>query len=1495
MLGCVVTKGIDATRECKYTLPVWYHYVFLFLLAMEAAIKITGLGFSGGKFAWWTQDFYNKLDIIALVAYVYEVVIFTASSSASSFTLRGLRIVRLLKPLSQIGIFADLETIFDAIGSSLKPMATVLLFIWFVLILFGIMGIALYGQSSFRRRCVWADTLEVKLPEQWCKRNEKWHEYPDCISMFNNETFCVPNPLRGADRVGTPAEGERMWSGLDNSCGPFQLCLDTVNPNEGFTSFDHLPSALVTLFQVMSGDGDVNVMWYAIQSEPDRRVLTELYFLLYAFLVIHVLLNVFVAVFANVFAETRTAHEEMIQMRRKGIKRLSESASSGSGSTSGSSSGSSYVTSSSGGTLPSELVEIAEVNKSHDAREDDAPAQQFKIKETGAMSDGKQKQEGFRETTQWIRKNFEAAVSPSLMVTSRVFVRDNDFYDLICFGTILAQSVSLALIGQIELCIDGVCSTGAVDWICEEIIQGMNYFFIFDAVAQILADGSFAQHLASGESVFNFLITTFTTLGLILKNMGVSQVAISALRGFAILRLLRLFKFHPILKPIWLMLVKASGSLISVMNLVIFNTLVAIVYFSIGRSMFKENLDGNERQNYSSFSRGYMLLLAVMTGDGWSENMYEAMATFCPDGECGSDYPFVVFTALFYMAWFFYGSFLFLTMFLAIILDAFSVEEFMESAKADDDIKYLTREETIQKIAEFQNLPPWNVHPGLVKFAFLRLSDGTPKIPETKLVTLVRMVQPMTKWRIMKASGLVQFRWYLRTRICMGFANSFLMPYPGDDDYVRDEAMGSSIKKTEEEAEIFVAAKYARQIKEYMRKLNQGGMLGEVVRAAKAQGVLENLDMKNIENTDVLVALKLCRHQSIAQCLQIGFYFENLILDAMNDDAGRKRSDEEEDEYAGLDLSIVEASTLKVDFRADAITFYKKKFFIFCFALVHNDTFNFLVFVTIVVSSVFLCVETPHPTIRGPIPKNVVFVADFVFNGIFLVETIAKGTAFGFYTPVSENHMSYLQNTQNRIDFFVLIMAIAEFTGAGEYVGKSTTQVIRLMKVMRPIRLLLRSPGLKAIIEALVASLKPMAYASLFLGVLCLVFAVLGMSLFRNKMIKCNDTALDGQLQEGIMECVGSFSNPDYRYLQPRTWESPFGNFDTLTSSIAVLFRILTGSWTGYHFNAQDAVAVDVQPVIGFSMTVASLYFHVFLLAGSFFGLNLFASFMCDTFYSLQGTAQLEEVQWIAVRAMLKAHQPKKARHPPNNLISTSLRELLSSTFWQNFSAFCLLLNVTFMSTEHSGQPESLDKFQVEQNTVFFSIMCAEAGLHLISVGPILYSQNKGHQFDVFLISATSATMIFADTLRSLSQVTRILRLFKFLRALAKDKTIANVFETVLVSMGQVVNILVVLMVLLIMLSVLAVQLFGTVRPGMRLGSSTVYLSFATLSKLGRGCDPRFHVLSLIDVFVVDRISYFFVRRQVLEQTFPPSMKHFTSSFSSCSERTWTLYGKTVN
>eukprot|EP00960_Hanusia_phi_P053371 762028-Hanusia_phi.AAC.5 len=57
---------------------------------------------------------------------------------------------------------------------------------------------------------VWTDTLEVKQPEQWCKR------YGDLKSL----------------------DGSVL--GLENTCGPLQSCLDIGNPNYGFSSFDNM-------------------------------------------------------------------------------------------------------------------------------------------------------------------------------------------------------------------------------------------------------------------------------------------------------------------------------------------------------------------------------------------------------------------------------------------------------------------------------------------------------------------------------------------------------------------------------------------------------------------------------------------------------------------------------------------------------------------------------------------------------------------------------------------------------------------------------------------------------------------------------------------------------------------------------------------------------------------------------------------------------------------------------------------------------------------------------------------------------------------------------------------------------------------------------------------------------------------------------------------------------------------------------------------------------
>jgi len=1429
VFGCSLLQD-KGMKVCKYSLPPWHHYIFLSLFLLEACIKIVGLGMTGGKFAWWTHDFYNKIDVIALGFYIIETVMSMTVGNSTNLSLRGFRTIRLLQPLANLDIFSDLEIIFDAFAQAILPMTTVLLFIWFILILFAIMGMAVWGQSSFRRRCVWADTLAIKTPEVLCKRNEFFWEFPNCVTLLGGDlratTQCAKNPTKPADRAGTLAGQEDAHRGLDSNCGPLQLCLDVANPNFGFTSFDHLPSALITLFQVLSGDSDSVVLWNAIQSEPASALLTRIYFVAYLMFVLHVLINVFVAVFANVFADCRSEHQARRE-RERGESRDSDNGSTGSWSSSESDAESAQTNP----ILPSQPDEDEDESLKLKALQQKLEMQKTIDKE---LREAEEKRR-FIGTREWLDKYISISVDPSVQRCLMVYCRDNDIYDTIVFTVTLTQVISIALTG--ELC--GGNNSCTVDIILGEIVSKSNIVFIVDLVVQIVCDGSVAKHMESGENVFNFIVTVMTTTALLLSALGLSEKAVKIFTAFSIFRALRMCKYF-FLKPIWLMLVKSTGSLTPVMNLCLFNTLLTVIYYAIGRSLFQDSLAVNFRYNFSSMSRGYMLLLTVQSGDGWSSIMYEAMYTFCRSVESGGDGTchdfYVVFTALFYILWFFYGQFLFLTMFLAIILEAFAVDEFMEATEVEEIDLQVNQEEAKEHVAKFQQIPIWKVHPGLIKLAWIKLSNGQKKIPRDTLMIFVRIVQPMTTWRTLKSLGIIKARQWLRKGICMCFAHSWLAPYPGDEDFLESEIPAVTEVITIEEAEAIVAKKMRANISAFMKNLVKYGITGEVLTIAKSMDILEHLDMQNLHLTEPLVALKILRHWSISKRLGIEGFFDGHIQDVMTNIHKRTQSAEEEEqevnEFEGLNLVALEGPVKKkvVDTFYEMYEQYSMVAREWCFSIVLTKTFNGLMLATIIVSSIFLCLETPDPTIKGILSNEIMKLCETLFTLVFVSEAGVKICAFGFYRPKNIGYMSYMQQVQNQVDALVLIFAIMDMANLGKYVGNSTTKVIRLMKVMRPVRLLLRSEGLKQVLVALYASLKPMAYATLFLCIVCLVFAVMGMAMFRNKYHSCTDTSLDGLLGEGRLECSGQFLDPDRGYYAQRVWKPPpFGHhFDSLQSSFFVLFRVLTLNWATYFEYAQDAHLEDMQPVPGKNMIPAAIYFHLFLLVGSFFGLNLFASFMCDTFYSLQGTAQLEEVQWVAVNKMLSKHQPKKIRLPPRNFISSALRQMLASKSFQNASALGLLLNVTFMGSQHSTQNSHFDKFLDEQNTVFFSFMCTEAGLNLLSLGPILYVTDPAHQYDLFIITATSATMLFQDSLRSLSQTTRMLRLFKFLRQLAKDRTIANVFETVSVSAGQVGNIMIILVVIVVMLAVLAVQLFGTVRFGNRLGPEANFASFGT-------------------------------------------------------------------
>jgi hypothetical protein len=484
----------------------------------------------------------------------------------------------------------------------------------------------------------------------------------------------------------------------------------------------------------------------------------------------------------------------------------------------------------------------------------------------------------------------------------------------------------------------------------------------------------------------------------------------------------------------------------------------------------------------------------------------------------------------------------------------------------------------------------------------------------------------MIGWRIAKASGLVSFRQLMRTTVCVPLImwskriELLLEPYPGDEDYIDyDESDVKEMQRAD--AEATVAREMAPQMADFMYKLQMGGFLGEILAVAARKGVLAKLDLKDLRHTDPFIQLVMLREPDVAQRLGIEGMFEMCVNDVMMGSKPSIKTKEalEADRAMDIDLKAGTDGMVEVVKTDQMLVKIYKYSMNLCFYLVRSPVFDMVTFATIITSSVFLCLEPPHKSITFVLTYSTLRLWDMVFNFIFLTEALAKMGAFGIYTPRSIDYVAYLQVPQNQVDLFVLTLALIEMGGGSlvtKYIGAGTMKMIRLMKVFRPVRLLMRSEGLKTILEALLACRKPIFYATLFLVLICMVFAVLAMALFQKKFASCNDSSFDGLIGQGKFDCLGVLTDSK-GFLKPRIWETPpsGAHFDDFPSSTITLFRVLTLYYLPYWFSAQDAYQIDMQPVTGYSMVQASSFFHIFLLVGSFFGLNLFASFMCDTFY----------------------------------------------------------------------------------------------------------------------------------------------------------------------------------------------------------------------------------------------------------------------------------------
>lgn len=239
----------------------------------------------------------------------------------------------------------------------------------------------------------------------------------------------------------------------------------------------------------------------------------------------------------------------------------------------------------------------------------------------------------------------------------------------------------------------------------------------------------------------------------------------------------------------------------------------------------------------------------------------------------------------------------------------------------------------------------------------------------------------------------------------------------------------------------------------------------------------------------------------------------------------------------------------------------KNKFRKILAKLVHTNQFEIFIVIMILVSSILLALE-------DPLKDNTNFVLaliDLVITIIFVVEALLKIIALGF---IINGEFSYLRQSGNILDFTVIIFSLLALTSSDNS-AFATIKILRVLKVLRPLRLIARNEGLKIAINALILSIPQILNLVIVCTIFFLLFGIFGVNQFKGSFYYCDvgQEYLDSVFtRTDCFDYGGNWVNSDF-------------NFDNILNAMSSLFVIsTTEGWIEMMNLGTDSRGIHLQP-----------------------------------------------------------------------------------------------------------------------------------------------------------------------------------------------------------------------------------------------------------------------------------------------------------------------------
>ncbi|XP_016896109.1 voltage-dependent T-type calcium channel subunit alpha-1H [Cynoglossus semilaevis] len=330
LLNCV-TLGMfqpceDVTCQSEWCriLQALDDCIFVFF-AVEMVIKMVALGIFGPNC--YLGDKWNQLDFVIVMAGMLEY-----SLDGHNASLSAIRTVRVLRPLRAINRVPSMRILVTLLLDTLPMLGNVLLLCFFVFFIFGIVGVQLWA-GLLRNRCFLGEdirtTYNLSISSYYMSEDGedspficsaarengmlRCHEVPpysedgkDCSleAPRQNTALIGLSPVVG----GASVNGCVNWNQYYNVCRP-----GNFNPHKGAVNFDNIGYAWIAIFQVITLEGWVDIMYYVMDAHSFYNFI---YFILLIIVGSFFMINLCLVVIATQFSETKQRENALMREQR---------------------------------------------------------------------------------------------------------------------------------------------------------------------------------------------------------------------------------------------------------------------------------------------------------------------------------------------------------------------------------------------------------------------------------------------------------------------------------------------------------------------------------------------------------------------------------------------------------------------------------------------------------------------------------------------------------------------------------------------------------------------------------------------------------------------------------------------------------------------------------------------------------------------------------------------------------------------------------------------------------------------------------------------------------------------------------------------------------------------------------------------------------------------------------------------------------------------------